>query len=47
MSEANKAVSLRLIEGFAQGRAEVIDELVAEDIVDHGDLKACPKAARA
>ena len=43
MSEANKAVSLRLIEGFAQGRAEVIDELVAEDIVDHGRFEGMPE----
>ena len=35
-------ISLRLVEGFGQGRAEVIDELVAEDIVDHGAFEGMP-----
>jgi steroid delta-isomerase-like uncharacterized protein len=43
MSDANKEVSLRLIEGFSQGRAEVIDELVAADIVDHGRFEGMPE----
>ena len=42
MSDANKEISLRLVEGFGQGRAEVIDELVAEDIVDHGAFEGMP-----
>ncbi|HUQ23509.1 MAG TPA: ester cyclase [Gaiellaceae bacterium] len=43
MSNANKETSLRLVEGFGQGRAEVIDELVAEDIVDHGKFEGMPE----
>ena len=43
MSEANKEVTLRLIEAFGQGRAEVIDELVAADIVDHGRFEGMPE----
>ena len=43
MSDANKEVSLRLVEGFGQGRAEVIDELVAADIVDHGGFEGMPE----
>jgi steroid delta-isomerase-like uncharacterized protein len=42
MSDANKQISLRLVEGFGQGRGEVIDELVAEDIVDHGAFEGMP-----
>ena len=42
MSDANKEISLRLVEGFGQGRAEVIDELVADDIVDHGAFEGMP-----
>jgi steroid delta-isomerase-like uncharacterized protein len=42
MSDANKAISVRLVEGFGQGRAEVIDELVADDIVDHGAFEGMP-----
>ena len=43
MGDANKDVTLRLIEGFSQGRAEVIDELVAADIVDHGRFEGMPE----
>ena len=42
MSDANKQLSLRLIEGFGQGRVEVIDELVAADVVDHGAFEGMP-----
>lgn len=42
MSDANKEISVSLVEGFGQGRAEVIDELVANDIVDHGAFEGMP-----
>ena len=43
MSDANKDITLRLIDGFGHGRAEVIDELVAADIVDHGRFEGMPE----
>jgi steroid delta-isomerase-like uncharacterized protein len=43
MSDANKQISLRLVEGFGKRNAEVIDELVADDIVDHGAFEGMPK----
>jgi len=39
MSESNKALAARMpLEVFGQGRTEVIDEVVAPDFVDHGEL---------
>jgi steroid delta-isomerase-like uncharacterized protein len=39
MSEKNKALAARIpLEAFNQGRLEVIDEVVADNSVDHGEL---------
>jgi predicted ester cyclase len=39
MSEANKALAARMpLEVFAQGRTEVIDEVLAPDFTDHGTV---------
>jgi steroid delta-isomerase-like uncharacterized protein len=39
MSEKNKAIAARIpLEAFNQGKLEVIDELVADNSVDHGEL---------
>ena len=39
MSEKNKALAARIpLEAFNQGKLEVIDELVADNSVDHGEL---------
>jgi len=39
MSEKNKALSARIpLEAFNQGKLEVIDELIADNSVDHGEL---------
>ncbi|TMF09451.1 MAG: ester cyclase [Chloroflexi bacterium] len=38
-TEQNKAISQRIpLEAFNQGRLDVIDEIVAPDIKEHGDL---------
>jgi steroid delta-isomerase-like uncharacterized protein len=38
-AEANKALAARMpLEAFAQGQTDVIDEVLAPDIVDHGTL---------
>src|SRR5258708_9147472 len=39
MSEQNKAIAARIpLEAFNQGKLEVIDELIADDNVDHAEL---------
>jgi predicted ester cyclase len=39
MSEKNKAIAARVpLEAFNQGKLEVIDEVVADNAVDHGEL---------
>jgi steroid delta-isomerase-like uncharacterized protein len=39
MSEKNKALAARIpLEAFNQGKLEVIDEVVADNSVDHGEL---------
>jgi steroid delta-isomerase-like uncharacterized protein len=39
MSEQNKAIAARIpLEAFNQGKLEVIDEVVADNSVDHGTL---------
>jgi steroid delta-isomerase-like uncharacterized protein len=39
MSEKNKAMAARIpLEAFNQGKLEVIDELIADNAVDHGEL---------
>jgi predicted ester cyclase len=39
MSEKNKAIAARIpLEAFNQGKLEVIDELIADNSVDHGEL---------
>jgi steroid delta-isomerase-like uncharacterized protein len=39
MSEKNKALAARVpLEAFNQGKLEVIDELIADNAVDHGEL---------
>jgi len=39
MSEANKALAARVpLEVFAQGRIEVVDEVLAPEIVNHGGM---------
>jgi predicted ester cyclase len=39
MSEKNKALAARVpLEAFNQGKLEVIDELIADNSVDHGEL---------
>jgi len=43
MSETNKALVLRLIdEAQSNGRLEVVDELLADDFVDHTPLPGVP-----
>jgi steroid delta-isomerase-like uncharacterized protein len=44
MRDANKQLALRMpLEAFGQGRAEVIDEVIATDIVDHGRPPGMPQ----
>jgi steroid delta-isomerase-like uncharacterized protein len=39
MSEQNKAIAARIpLEAFNEGKLEVIDELIADDSVDHAEL---------
>ena len=39
MSEKNKTIAARIpLEAFNQGKLEVIDEVIADDSVDHGTL---------
>ena len=39
MSEKNKALAARIpLEAFNQGKLEVIDEVVADNSIDHGEL---------
>jgi len=39
MSEKNKALAARIpLEAFNQGKLEVIDEVIADNSVDHGEL---------
>jgi predicted ester cyclase len=39
MSDANKALATRMaLEAFGQGRTDVVDEVLAPDVVDHGTL---------
>ena len=39
MSEKNKAIAARIpLEAFNQGKLEVIDELIADNSIDHGEL---------
>src|SRR5260370_25048062 len=39
MSDKNKALAARIpLEAFNQGRLEVIDEVIADNSVDHGEL---------
>ena len=39
MSEKNKAIAARIaLEAFNQGKLEVIDEVIADDSVDHGTM---------
>lgn len=40
MSEQNKALAARIaLEAFNQGKLEVIDEVIADNVVDHGELQ--------
>ena len=47
MSEENKALMRRLIEGFNSGDLEVYDELVALDFVDHSAPPGSPATREA
>ena len=38
MSEENKAIARRFYEGINAGRIEIIDELVAENLVEHEEF---------
>ena len=39
MSEENKAIAARIpLEAFNEGKLEVIDELIADDSIDHAEL---------
>lgn len=39
MSDKNKALAARIpLEAFNQGKLEVIDELIADNSIDHGEL---------
>jgi steroid delta-isomerase-like uncharacterized protein len=40
MSETNKALAARIpLEAFNQGKLEVIDEVIADNSIDHGELR--------
>jgi len=40
MSDQNKALAARIpLEAFNQGKLEVIDEVIADNLVDHGELQ--------
>jgi steroid delta-isomerase-like uncharacterized protein len=46
MSDSNKDLALRMpLEVFAQGRAEIIDDLISPDLVDHASLPGMPPGA--
>jgi len=47
MSEENKALMRRLIEGFNSGNLEIYDELVAPDFVDHSAPPGAPATREA
>ncbi len=47
MSEANRALALRVpLEVFVQGRMDVIDEVIAPDVVDHGSAPGMPQGSQ-